>query len=132
MSDLGRQRIATAAQCTEVGRLAEEGLSVRKIAEEVFGDRSFRGRVERILQTAKAPINTARDSGITDGTGSVETVPAVRKALSRYLARLERGDVEPSVGEMLKLLELERRLQCVRGDRGNKLFDARLRCAGRK
>ena len=42
---------------------------------------------------------------------SAETVPAVRAALRQYLIRLQRGQVQPSVGEMVKLLDLERRLQ---------------------
>jgi hypothetical protein len=42
---------------------------------------------------------------------SAETVPTVRIALARYLARVAHGEVSPSVAEMVKLLDLERRLQ---------------------
>ncbi len=41
---------ATAAQRREVLRLADDGMSVRRIASEVFGDGRLRGRVERILK----------------------------------------------------------------------------------
>ncbi len=34
-------------------------------------------------------------------------------ALCRYLARVERGEVQPSLAEMVKLLDLERRLQAI-------------------
>lgn len=46
-----------------------------------------------------------------DAVVSAETVPAVRAALRQYLIRLQRGEAQPSVGEMVKLLDLERRLQ---------------------
>jgi hypothetical protein len=36
-------------------RLAAEGVSVRRIAAEVFGDSRFWGRVERILRPRAAP-----------------------------------------------------------------------------
>jgi hypothetical protein len=49
MAESGRRRIATAEQCAEVRRLAEDGSSIRAIAAHGFGDERFRGRVERIL-----------------------------------------------------------------------------------
>ena len=111
MSESGRQRVATSAQCVEVRRLATEGFSLRQIAEEVFGDRRFRGRVERILQAPDAPPDPVRGALIGDEDVSVETAPTVRAALARYLAPVARGDLNPSVTEMVKLLDLERRLQ---------------------
>jgi hypothetical protein len=112
MAGTGRKRIATPVECAEVRRLAGEGASVRAIAAEVFGDARFRGRVERILAPrpdASAPDPEApRDEAVT-----AETVPAVRAALGRYLARVQRGQIEPSVAEMVRLLDLERRLQAI-------------------
>ena len=46
-----------------------------------------------------------------EAAATAETVPAVRAALRQYLIRLQRGQVQPSVGEMVKLLDLERRLR---------------------
>jgi hypothetical protein len=113
MSRSGRKRVATATQCAEVKRLAAEGASIRAIAAEVFGDTRLRGRVERILKepttVALRPENEALLPD--DAAVSAETVPAVRAALRQYLIRLQRGEVQPSVGEMVKLLDLERRLQ---------------------
>jgi hypothetical protein len=111
MSESGRRRVATPRQCDEVRRLAADGLSLRQIAEDVFGDRRFRGRVERILQAPAAPQESRGGPLIGDEVVSVETVPTVRAALGRYLARIARGDVDPSVAEMVKLLDLDRRLQ---------------------
>ncbi len=113
MSRSGRNRIATAAQCAEVERLAGEGASIRAIAAEVFGDSRLRGRVERILKGAAAIPPRPEDQALLpeDAVVSAETVPAVRAALRQYLIRLQRGEAQPSVGEMVKLLDLERRLQ---------------------
>jgi hypothetical protein len=113
MSRSGRKRVATVAQCAEVKRLAAEGASIRAIAAEVFGDTRLRGRVERIL--AAAPTIPSRPENEAflpeEAAASAETVPAVRAALRQYLIRLQRGQVQPSVGEMVKLLDLERRLR---------------------
>jgi hypothetical protein len=54
MSEFGRGAKATAAQRADVERLAAEGVSVRQIAAQVFGDARFRGRVERILHRPAA------------------------------------------------------------------------------
>jgi hypothetical protein len=93
--------------------LAANGTSVREIAEEVFGDRRFRGRVERILQTPALREESEAFVPLDEASLSAETVPTVRIALARYLARVARGEVNPSIAEMVKLLDLERRLQTV-------------------
>jgi hypothetical protein len=110
MTEWGRRRVATEAQCAQVRRLVAEGASLRQTAQVVFGDVRFRGRVERILrvEVSKEP---SPDPSVPERLGSAEAVPTVRAALARYLARVERGDVQPSVAEMVKLLDLERRLQ---------------------
>jgi hypothetical protein len=115
MNRSGRRRVATAAQCAEVRRLAAEGASIRAIAAEVFGDTRLRGRVERILkEPATIPSRPASEPLWPEDAGvSAETVPAVRAALRQYLIRPQRGEVQPSAGEMVKLLDLERRLQAI-------------------
>jgi hypothetical protein len=108
----GRNRVATAAQCAEVERLSQQGVSVRAVAKQVFGDVRYRGRVERILREP-VPSNRLEAAHVDDLARSgppAETVPAVRAALSRYAARVERGELQPSLAELLKLLDLERRL----------------------
>jgi hypothetical protein len=112
MAGTGRKRVATPVECAEVRRLAGEGASVRAIAAEVFGDARFRGRVERIL-AAPTDASTCEAEVPPDGVAMAETVPAVRAALGRYLGRVQRGQIEPSVAEMVKLLDLERRLQAI-------------------
>jgi hypothetical protein len=111
--DGGQNRVATFAQCAEVERLSRQGASVRAVAKEVFGDVRFRGRVERILRTAvpAAPLEAAYLDDVAGSRPPAETVPAVRAALSRYSARVERGELQPSLAELLKLLDLERRLR---------------------
>ena len=111
MSEVGRQRVATREECLRVHALALEGMSVRRIAEEVFGNQRFRGRVERILHAPEPPTTPDGGASISESTVLVETVPTVRAALARHLARVARGGLNPSVGELVKLLDLERRLQ---------------------
>jgi hypothetical protein len=111
MSERGRRRAATAEQCAEVRRLASEGVPIRAIAAEVFGDRRFRGRVERIVRLPAPCPAAPPPQGIPPATVSEGTVPVVRVALARYLARVACGDVQPTVSDMVKVLDLERRLE---------------------
>jgi hypothetical protein len=79
----GRGRRATAAQCAEVWRLSREGVPIRRIASEVFGDARFRGRVERIL---RAPAETVCAPAVdlpVCAAVTAETVPTVRLAHER-------------------------------------------------
>src|SRR5439155_14912038 len=50
----GRPAAANAEQRGRVLALAEQGLAQREIAEQVFGDARYRGRVERILHQPPA------------------------------------------------------------------------------
>jgi len=113
MDDGGGNRVATDAQCAEVERLSRQGASGRAVAKQVFGDVRYRGRVERILRSSVASkgIDAGRLDEFPGFVPSAETMPAVRSALSRYAARVERGELQPSLAELLKLLDLERRLQ---------------------
>jgi hypothetical protein len=51
----GRPQAATPAQVAQVRSLAAEGVSERKIAEIVFGDARYRGRVERLMRPRSSP-----------------------------------------------------------------------------
>ena len=69
-------------------RLAAEGLSIRKIAGEVFGDTRLRGRVERILR-APTPTQTRSGSIAADLKGldlsNMDTLTLVRLLARRGL-----------------------------------------------
>ncbi len=88
---------------------------MRAIAAHVFGDGRFRGRVERILAepASAAGLTSEPDAPSDEVAVTAQTVPVVRLALGRYLGRVERGEVQPSLAEMVKLLDLERRLQAI-------------------
>jgi len=88
MSRRGRALAATPAQVTQVRSLAAEGLSERKIAEIVFGDARYRGRVERLVRPGSSP--PAHDS--LEGTllkadeatqSSEPELPSIRELLNR-------------------------------------------------
>ena len=94
-------------------RLAAEGLSIRKIAGEVFHDARLRGRVERILG---APAPTPTLSGSSDAAlegvdlSNMDTLALVRLLARRRLEELAvSGDI-PSLTELRSMLDLERRL----------------------
>ena len=114
MSQFGRGAKATAAQRAEVERLAAEGVSVRQIAAQVFGDARFRGRVERILHRPAAepvavrlPLEPA-----LEGIDPLElgTDALIRLLFERRLAWLAASGKAPSFSELRALLEVQRRL----------------------
>lgn len=113
MGSTGRRRKATAAQQAEVKRLAAEGLSIRKIAGEVFGDARLRGRVERILS---APAATPTASGSIDAAlegvdlSNMDTLALVRLLARRRMEELVVSGEIPSLTELRSLLDLEQRL----------------------
>jgi hypothetical protein len=98
---------STPAQREHVVRLREAGWSIRSIAAEVFGDARYRGRVERILATGVAGLAAAPGELSLDGLAPME---AIRVLYERRLAVLLAGDVAPSMTELQKLLEVQRRL----------------------
>ena len=96
-------------------RLAASGLSVRKIAAQVFGDARFRGRVERILSraadAAEAPEAVrAREAELRE-FARLDRAGQMRWLLDRRLALWAARDDGPSARELLALLEADRRLQ---------------------
>ena len=114
----GRPVRATVAQWAEVERLAAEGVPIRAIAEQVFGDRRYRGRVERIL---RRPDNGAKIAppgpGATgpaahpEEASPVEATATIRAAFDREIERIAAGLAEPSMAELRTLLDVQRRLE---------------------
>jgi hypothetical protein len=98
---------STSAQRAEVVRLREAGGSIRAIAAEVFGDQRFRGRVERILASSSRGFGNAAEDASLDGLAPMQ---AIRILYERRLAMLLSGQVAPSMTELVKLLEVQRRL----------------------
>jgi hypothetical protein len=106
------------AERAEVERLANEGLSVRQIAAEVFGHARFRGRVERILRRPAVESETTHASrselprpdvpNELDGLGTTELL---RVLFERRLARLAASEEPPSLNELRNLLDVYRQLE---------------------
>ena len=77
-------------------------------AAEVFGDQRYRGRVQRILAASDGATADLGCEGVSlDGLAPME---AIRVLFERRLAMLAAGDVAPSMTELQKLLEVQRRL----------------------
>jgi hypothetical protein len=115
MSKFGRGAKATAAQRAEVERLAAEGVSVRRMAAQVFGDARFRGRVERILHRPAAEPVAAASLPLEpalDGIDPLElgTNALIRLLFERRLTWLAASGKAPSFSELRSLLEVQRRL----------------------
>jgi hypothetical protein len=114
--DMGSMRgmaKSTAAQRAEVVRLREAGGSIRSIAAEVFGDARYRGRVERILAGSSRGFPPDGAEGVSlEGLAPVD---AIRVLYERRLALLLAGEVAPSMTELQKLLDVQRRLDAFDG-----------------
>jgi len=111
---MGRQAKASPRQRAEVRKLAAEGVSIRVIAERVFGDRRFRGRVERILRKpAKQGSSSAkrRIRGAAVPGTPAETTKWLRAAFDRLQATIDAGEVELSLREIRSLMDVARRLE---------------------
>jgi hypothetical protein len=96
--------------------LAAEAVSERKIAELVFGDARYRGRVERLLHTrtsspsAELPGERAPAGDIGTETTEPE-LPSLRDLLNQHRRRLASSGDMPSLKEIELLLKLERQLE---------------------
>jgi hypothetical protein len=115
MRQFGRGGRATAAERAEVERLAAEGVSVRRIAAQVFGDARFRGRVERILHRPAgepAAVAVALEPALEGvDVGELGTTELIRLLFERRLAWLTANGKVPSFKELHSLLEVQRRLE---------------------
>lgn len=107
-----RQGKASAAQREQVVRLRAADTSLRKIAEEVFGDARLRGRVERILaahESASGSVPTAAaDAADLQGLSQME---ALKVLFERRLAALLADEEPPSMNELHRLLDVQRQLE---------------------
>ena len=96
--------------------LAEQGASQREIAEAVFGDARYRGRVERILRSHAAGSNLSDQARSDAGEGaSTRPRPSSDLELFRELvARAERSlldsDEAPSLSEIERLMRVKRQI----------------------
>jgi hypothetical protein len=102
---------ATVRQRAEVERLAEQGLSIRRIAVEVFGDTRYRGRVERILKARNGDGPAAFDPEFPpfeiEGLSDLEVM---REFFRRRLRLWAASGKAPSPSEQRGLLDVKRRL----------------------
>lgn len=115
MYGLGRPPLSTSTERERVRSLAADGESIRRIAELVFGDRRYRGRVERILRAkARAEGQTARvrQSAVTlEGLVPPGTpVLSLRELVAAHREQLERAGEDASLRDVQTLLKLERQL----------------------
>jgi hypothetical protein len=120
MARKGRRPRWNRAQRDRALELAAEGASQRAIAEAVFGDARYRGRVERILRADAAASNGAsapRNSG-KEETPKVAFTPESDLELFRELvSRSERAMLEsdhpPSLLDIDRLLKIKRQLEAL-------------------
>jgi hypothetical protein len=99
-----------------VRRLADRGYSHRRIADEVFSDVRYRGRVERILRSKRRALpdidqlTADAELGLDNLLGDDMHVPTLRELVDRYKRSLAmRGD-SLSLVDLERLQRLEQRL----------------------
>jgi hypothetical protein len=120
MSGRGRRPRSSEGERQRVVELVAEGASQREIAEVVFGDARFRGRVERILRasaTASDASRVARRNG-EDEVNKDDFHPDSDLALFRELiSRAERSMLEntapPLLSDIERLLRIKRQLDAL-------------------
>jgi hypothetical protein len=112
----GRRPSWTREERERVLELAEQGASQREIAEAVFGDARYRGRVERILRGRAGASNVSSPSRNEDGEdASARTRPSSDLELFRELVTRAEGfllDSEdaPSLSEIERLMRVKRQI----------------------
>jgi hypothetical protein len=104
------------AQVEQVRSLAAEAVSERKIADIVFGDARFRGRVERLLRPPSSSpaceLSGEHDPACGKSTWADEAeLPSIRELLNGHRRRLASSGDLPSLKEIELLLKLERRVE---------------------
>ena len=116
MSHRGRPPAWTAEQRERVLELADEGASQRQIAEAVFADARYRGRVERILSAEQTPRNAGALPRISEPLEVEEQLSFSSDLLTlkQLLARCERSlladGAAPSLADIERLLRIKRQL----------------------
>ena len=111
MSRRGRPRAATPEQVEQVRSLAAEAVSERRIAEIVFGDARYRGRVERLLRTRSSSPAGELPADDKRSEAEEQELPSTRVLLNRHRRRLANAGELPSPKEIELLLKLERQLE---------------------
>lgn len=117
----GRRPTWSEEERERVLRLAAEGRSQREIAEVVFGDARYRGRVERILRRPPERARPAEASLAPEGTpAEVEGLPSsaadavsIDELVARYEQELARTGAVPSLSEIERLLRIKRQLRAL-------------------
>jgi hypothetical protein len=118
---MGRRLVSTPAERIRVRVLAKEGFSQQEIAERVFGDRRYHGRVERILKRDAANpdaewrellacletlMTELREAELPDLDELVDLYS--RRSLQE---RLEREPEKVRVSELARIFQLQLRLE---------------------
>ena len=111
----GRRAASSREQRERVRALAAEGHSQRQIAQEVFGDGRYRGRVERIL--GRLPVREVPPELPRNGGDDFEAMLAsggemaiVAALVARYERSLIDSDAVPSLADVERLLRIKLRL----------------------
>jgi hypothetical protein len=107
----GRPRAATPEQVEQVHSLAAEAMSERKIAEVVFGDARYRGRVERLLRPRSSSPGGELLAGDRGCGADEQELPSIRELLDCHRRRLASTGELPSLKEIELLMKLERAVE---------------------
>ena len=117
MSTRGRRPRFSQKERERVVELAGEGASQRQIAEEVFGNVRYRGRVERILaadarasSASDSPRNAAEEEATDEDFRPRSDVELFRELVGRAERAMLRSDVAPSLADVERLLRIKRQL----------------------
>lgn len=116
MARRGRPQASTETQREHVRRLAAQGRSRRQIAEDVFGDAHYRGRVDRILRSASRElpeVGLRADDAELELDGEIAAgmdVASLRELVDRYKQALATSDDPPTLSDIERLLRIEQRL----------------------
>ena len=103
------------AQRAEVIRLREQGHSIRAIAEAVFNDRRYRGRVERILAAKQEPqrLRPASEAPPRPDLTNLEPTEMLRALFAWRLALWALSPEPPSITQLETMLRVQRTLAAI-------------------
>jgi hypothetical protein len=110
----GRPPAWTNEEQERVLALADEGVSQRAIAEQVFGDARYRGRVERILRERaigrgpgrRVPELSKEELDAFD----VGDISLARELVARWERALAESEEVPDLAEIERLLRIKRQI----------------------
>jgi hypothetical protein len=116
MNRKGRPPAWSPEERERVLELADEGATQRKIAERVFGDARYRGRVERILRER---VPSGRVSGTPPRTADGEIdlafeagdMTSIRTLVARYERELLESEQTPAIADIDRLLRIKQHLE---------------------